>query len=48
MTTIGDKWQAVSGTGKFKGIKASGTCTGTGTPEGGSTLACTGTYTLPK
>jgi hypothetical protein len=48
MTTIGDKWQAVSGTGKFQGIKASGTCAGTGTPEGGSTLACTGTYTLPK
>jgi hypothetical protein len=46
VTTIGDKWQAASGTGKFKGMKASGTCTGTGTPEGGSSLACTGTYTL--
>jgi hypothetical protein len=46
--TLGDKWQATSGTGKFKGIKASGTCTGNGTPEGGSSLACTGTYSLPK
>jgi hypothetical protein len=48
MTTVGDKWQAVNGTGKFKGIKASGTCKGTGTPEGGMSLACDGTYSLPK
>jgi hypothetical protein len=38
----------VNGTGKFKGIKASGTCKGTGTPEGGMSLACDGTYSLPK
>ena len=48
MSTVADKWQAVSGTGKFKAMKASGTCTGTGTAEGGSTLACMGTYTLQK
>ena len=48
MQTLGDKWQAAGGTGKFKGLKASGTCTGTGTADGGSTLTCTGTYALPK
>jgi hypothetical protein len=42
-----DKWQATRGTGKFKGIKASGSCTGTGAADGGATWACTGTYTLP-
>ena len=46
--TLGDTWQATSGTGKFKGLKASGTCSGTGTADGGSTLTCTGTYSLPK
>lgn len=48
MSSMSNKWQAVSGTGKFKGLKASGTCTGTGTPEGGSNLACNGTYSVPK
>jgi len=43
-----DKWQATSGTGKFKGIKASGSCTGKGTADGGATWACSGTYTIPK
>jgi hypothetical protein len=43
-----NKWQATSGAGKFKGIKASGTCTGKGTADGGVTWACTGTYSLPK
>jgi hypothetical protein len=46
--TLGDSWQATSGTGKLKGIKARGTCTGNGNTDGGSTLACTGTYSLPK
>jgi hypothetical protein len=46
--SLGDKWQATSGIGKFKGIKASGTCTGNGNADGGSTLACTGAYSLPK
>ncbi len=45
---LGDKWQFVSGTGKLKGAKASGTCSGNGNPDGGSTVACTGTYTLTK
>jgi hypothetical protein len=43
-----NKWQATSGTGKFKGIKASGTCTGTGNADGSTAWACNGTYTLPK
>ncbi len=43
-----DKWQATSGTGKFKGIKASGTCTATGAADGGGNWSCTGTYSLPK
>ena len=48
MQTGSDKWQATDGTGKFKGIKASGTCTGTGNADGSTTWACTGTYSLPK
>ncbi len=43
-----DKWQATSGTGKFKGIKASGTCTGTGAAEGSTNWECSGTYSIPK
>ncbi len=48
LALLSDKWQATSGTAKFKGMKASGTCTGTGNGDGGSTLACTGTYSLAK
>ena len=48
MQTGSDKWQATGGTGKFKGIKARGTCTGTGNADGSTTWACTGTYSLPK
>ena len=48
MQSGSNKWQAIGGTGKFKGIKASGTCTGTGTADGSTTWACTGTYSLPK
>jgi hypothetical protein len=43
-----DKWQATSGTGKFKGIKASGSCSGKSTADGSTNWTCTGTYTLPK
>ena len=48
LKTATDKWQSTSGTGKFKGIKASGTCTGTGTADGGASWSCTGTYTISK
>ena len=43
-----NKWQASGATGKFKGIKASGTCKGTGNPDGSITWTCSGTYSLPK
>jgi hypothetical protein len=46
--TGSDKFQATSGTGKFKGIKASGSCTGKGNADGGASWACTGTYTISK
>ncbi len=42
-----DKWQYTGGTGKFKGIKGSGTCKGTGSADG-SNWTCSGTYSLPK
>lgn len=48
MQSGSDKWQATSGTGKFKGIKASGTCTGTGNADGSAAWTCTGTYSIPK
>ncbi len=37
-------WSATSGTGKFKGIKASGTCKAVGNPDGTSTFDCSGKY----
>ena len=48
LQSASDKWQATSGTGKFKGIKASGTCTGTGAADGSTNWECSGTYSLPK
>ena len=48
MQSGSDKWQATGGTGKFKGITGSGTCTGTGTADGSATWACSGFYSLPK
>jgi hypothetical protein len=43
-----NQWQAAGGTGKFKGISGSGTCTGTGNADGSATWTCAGTYSLPK
>ena len=48
MVSGSDKWEATGGSGKFKGIKGSGTCTGTGNADGSSTWSCSGTYSLPK
>jgi hypothetical protein len=48
MQSGSDKWQAIAGTGKFKGIKANGTCKGTGNPDGSATWTCAGTYSIPK
>jgi hypothetical protein len=41
-------WTMVSGTGKSKGIKGSGTCKGKGNPDGSLMLDCTGNYTMAK
>ena len=41
------KWQLVGGTGKLKGVKGQGTCTGSGTADS-MTYECEGEYTLPK
>lgn len=46
MESGSNKWQSTSGTGKFKGISSSGTCTGKGAADGSTTFDCTGTYTL--
>jgi hypothetical protein len=43
---MSNKWNIVSGTGKHKGIKGSGTCSGTSNADGSSDWACTGTYTM--
>ena len=41
-----NKYQIASGTGKMKGIKGSGTCKLTATPDGGTNFSCAGEYTL--
>lgn len=48
LQSASNKWEATDGTGKFKGIKASGTCAGTGKPDGSAAWTCTGTYALSK
>ena len=42
-----DNYRAVSGEGKFKGIKASGICKGSGKADGSVEWACNGTYSVP-
>jgi hypothetical protein len=42
------KWKILSGTGKYKGIKGSGTCSGKFNTDGSFDNACTGTYSLGK
>ena len=46
MTAGTNKYQVKGGTGKMKGIKGSGTCTLTGTSDGGVNYSCTGDYTM--
>ncbi len=41
-----NKYQITGGTGKMKGIKGSGTCKLTGSPDGGTEYSCSGEYTL--
>jgi len=43
-----NKWKILNGTGKSKGIKGSGTCSGTRTADGNSDWECTGTYSMGK
>ena len=40
---VHNKWKIVSGTGKHKGIKGSGTCSGVMNDDGSSDWQCTGT-----
>jgi hypothetical protein len=41
-----NKWKILKGTGKHKGMKGSGSCSGTRNADGSSDWACTGTYTM--
>jgi hypothetical protein len=41
-----NKWKILSGTGKHKGMKGSGSCSGTRHEDGSSDWACTGTYSM--
>jgi len=41
-----NKWKIVNGTGKNKGIKGSGTCSGKGNADGSYDWECTGTYSM--
>ena len=43
-----NKWKIVNGTGKHKGIKGSGTCSGTRHDDGSSDWECTGTSSMGK
>ena len=43
-----EKWTLVAGTGKLKGYKGTGTCRGSGAPDGSSSWQCEGTLTPPK
>jgi len=43
-----NKWKIVSGTGKQKGVKGSGSCSGTRHEDGSSDWACTGTTSMGK
>jgi hypothetical protein len=41
-----NKWKIVSGTGKHKGIKGSGSCAGKVNADGTADWECTGTYSM--
>ena len=43
-----NKWKIVSGTGKHKGVKGSGSCSGTRHEDGSSDWVCTGTSEMGK
>src|ERR1019366_4206369 len=43
---VANKWKIVGGTGKHKGIKGSGACSGKVAADGSSDIECTGTYSM--
>ncbi len=43
---IANKWKVVNGTGKYKGIKGSGGCSGKLNADGSDDITCTGTYSI--
>jgi len=45
---LSNKWKIQSGTGKYKDIKGSGTCSGKMNADGSSDWECTGTYSIGK
>ena len=45
---LSQKWKILSGTGKHKGIKGSGTCSGKANADESSDWECTGTYSMGK
>jgi hypothetical protein len=45
---VSNKWKIVGGTGKYKGIKGSGTCSGKVNTDETTDLRCTGTYAAGK
>jgi len=47
LSSIPNKWKILSGTGKYKGIKGSGTCSGKLNADAAD-WECTGTYSMGK
>ena len=45
---MSNKWKIESGTGKHKGIKGTGSCSGTQKGDGSSEWVCTGTTSMGK
>ena len=45
---VSEKWKILGGTGKYKGIKGSGTCSEIANADGSGDDTCTGTYSLSK
>ena len=43
---LSNKWKIVNGSGKHKGIKGSGTCSGTRNDDGSSDWGCSGTTSM--
>jgi hypothetical protein len=43
---VANKWKVVGGTGKYKGIKGSGSCAGTVNADGSVDLECTGAVSM--